>query len=74
ARETFLKNELWGPRELRGPLWEVLTTTIALLSGTNIFLMLHPVAIASLQNLIDEIYEGKKQYDYMNWITKKISV
>lgn len=73
ARETYAKNDSWGPRELRGPLWEAMTTTIALLSGADLFMMLHPVAIKSLDNIINSLYETKPpSWKYEDWITKKI--
>lgn len=60
AREAWMKNDAWGPRELRGPLWEAMTAEAALLSGADLFMMLHPQAISSLAGLIDFLSEGRE--------------
>jgi acetyl-CoA decarbonylase/synthase, CODH/ACS complex subunit delta len=60
AREAWMKNDAWGPRELRGPLWEAMTAEAALLSGADLFMMLHPRAIASMNTLIDSLYKKTK--------------
>ncbi len=57
AREAWMKNDAWGPRELRGPLWEAMTAQAALLSGGDLFMMLHPRAISSMNALIDSLFE-----------------
>lgn len=56
AREAWMENEVWGPRELRGPLWEATTAVIALLSGADLFMMLHPRAIEAMENFISSLY------------------
>ena len=60
AREAWMRNEAWGPRELRGPLWESLTAQSALLSGADLFMMLHPRAIKAIGDLTDRLYNAKK--------------
>ncbi len=59
AREAWMRNDAWGPRELRGPLWESTTAEIALLSGADIFMMLHPRAIAALEEIIGYLHYPK---------------
>jgi len=56
AREAWMRNDAWGPRELRGPLWESTTAEIALLSGADLFMMLHPRAIFALEEVIESLY------------------
>ncbi|ODS35557.1 CO dehydrogenase/acetyl-CoA synthase subunit delta [Candidatus Altiarchaeales archaeon WOR_SM1_SCG] len=70
AREAWMKNDEWGPRELRGPLWEAMTMTIALLCGTDIFLGVHPVAMKTLENVIDSLYGDfpANEVNYESWI------
>ncbi|HIE33620.1 MAG TPA: CO dehydrogenase/acetyl-CoA synthase subunit delta [Candidatus Altiarchaeales archaeon] len=56
AREAWMEREEWGPRGYRGPLWELNTAVVALESGADLFMMLHPAAIKTLQNIIDNLY------------------
>jgi acetyl-CoA decarbonylase/synthase, CODH/ACS complex subunit delta len=60
AREAWMRNDAWGARELRGPLWEASTAVSALLSGADLFMMLHPQAIESMEKMIDSIQKIKK--------------
>ena len=61
AREAWMRNDAWGPRELRGPLWEALTAQTALLSGADLFMMLHPRAIKAMEDLTDFLFNKKKR-------------
>ncbi len=61
AREAWMRNDAWGPRELRGPLWEAMTAEAALLSGADLFMMLHPRAIESINGLIDSLSKKTKK-------------
>ncbi len=61
AREAWMKESPisndtdWGPRELRGPLWELLTGLILALAGVDIFMMLHPASVAVLKEVINTL-------------------
>lgn len=69
AREAWMRNDAWGPRELRGPLWEAMTASMALLSGADLFMMLHPLAITYFESIIDSLYEKKHaELDYVEWL------
>ena len=61
AREAWMRNDAWGPRELRGPLWESITAQTALLSGADLFMMLHPRAIGAMEDLTDFLFNRKKR-------------
>jgi acetyl-CoA decarbonylase/synthase complex subunit delta len=56
AREAWMRNDAWGPREWRGPLWESTTAIIALLSGADLFMMLHPLSIEIMESMIDSLF------------------
>jgi acetyl-CoA decarbonylase/synthase complex subunit delta len=50
----------WGDRMLRGPIWEIMTGFTLAMAGVDIFMMMHPMAVAyvheitqSLMGLID---------------------
>ncbi|MEA3255777.1 MAG: CO dehydrogenase/acetyl-CoA synthase subunit delta [Candidatus Altiarchaeota archaeon] len=73
AREAWMRNDAWGPREWRGPLWESTTAAIALLSGANLFMMLHPKSIETMNGIIDSLSTLKdidetKETNYPEWI------
>ncbi|GEM_PF-354527 len=73
AREAWKKNDEWGPRELRGPLYESATGLVALLCGADIFYSLDVLAIELLNKIIDSTHELKEEMDkksnYLSWIT-----
>lgn len=64
AREAWMKDDALGAKDLRGPLWEAQTATMALLSGAELFMMLHPAAIKIVKSIINTLYEGKGEADY----------
>lgn len=72
AREAWMRNDAWGPRELRGPLWESTTAITALLSGADLFMMLHPRAIEETEKFIKNLFEYKEKktgcQTYPGWI------
>lgn len=60
AREAWQKMDpQWGARELRGPLWETVTAMTLLLAGVDLFMMMHPAAVRTLQNTIKRL-AGKR--------------
>jgi acetyl-CoA decarbonylase/synthase complex subunit delta len=61
AREAWMKDDAIGPRELRGPLWEATTATMALLSGAELFMMLHPAAIKIVKELVNTLYDREEK-------------
>lgn len=74
AREAWLKmSDEWEPRELRGPLWELTTALTLLLTGVDLFMMMHPAAVKTLKDIIKNLTLGKKAdaEKYLNWISIK---
>jgi acetyl-CoA decarbonylase/synthase complex subunit delta len=71
ARESWLKNEDWGPREYRGPLWEIMTGTAVLMAGADIMMMLHPMAVKTVKDIILSMTGEKKSRSikYEDWVT-----
>lgn len=63
CREAWMRNDSWGPREYRGPLWEAATAVSTLLAGADLFMMLHPKAIESTKKIIDSLYSEKNDCD-----------
>ncbi len=75
AREAWQKMDPeWGPRELRGPVWETVTALTMLLAGVDLFMMMHPAAVKTLKDVIKELIgKGRGEPEKIaNWITAKI--
>jgi len=53
AREAWLQMDpVYGQREFRGPLWETITALILLLTGVDMFMMMHPAAVRTVREVI----------------------
>ncbi len=75
AREAWMKlGSKWEPRELRGPLWETITALTMLLAGVDMFMMMHPAAIHTVKEVINNLLaRGKaKPEEIADWITVKM--
>jgi len=77
AREAWMKDSpieddtSWGPREYRGPLWELVTGLTLSLAGVDLFMMMHPAAVNALKEIISTLC-GKVKESISNpdeWIT-----
>jgi acetyl-CoA decarbonylase/synthase complex subunit delta len=74
AREAWMKMAPeWEPRELRGPLWEVTTALTLLLTGVDLFMMMHPAAVKTLKEVIGQLISGKKAdaSKFVDWVSLK---
>jgi len=75
AREAWMKMAPeWGPRELRGPIWEAVTALTLLLAGVDLFMMMHPAAVKTVKDVIKELMsknKGKPE-KIADWVTLKI--
>jgi acetyl-CoA decarbonylase/synthase complex subunit delta len=45
----------WGSAAHRGPAWEAATAAVYLQGGTDIVVLLHPEAVASVKRTISEL-------------------
>ncbi len=75
AREAWLKMAPeWEPRELRGPLWEVVTALTLLLAGVDLFMMMHPAAVKTLKDVTSQLLgSGSGNADRLaDWVSMKI--
>ncbi len=53
AREAWMAMPPeYGPRELRGPIWETLNALTLLLAGVDLFMMMHPAAVLTIKDVI----------------------
>jgi len=66
----------WGPREIRGPLWETLTCIICLLAGADYFMTLHPTTVKTLKEMREYLSsKGKRIFEEAaDWVSLKIPV
>jgi len=46
----------WGAVKERGITWESMTATSMLMAGANLLIMRHPVAVETVNNVIEELY------------------
>jgi len=75
AREAWMKlGPEWEPRELRGPMWETITALALLLAGVDMFMMMHPAAIHTVKEVINNMLSRgrSKPEDIFDWVTLKI--
>ncbi len=59
AREASLNNPDWGDPIKRGPTWEALTATGALMAGADLLVFRHPETLKIIRNTIKELEKGK---------------
>ncbi|MDI9609758.1 MAG: CO dehydrogenase/acetyl-CoA synthase subunit delta [Archaeoglobaceae archaeon] len=80
ARESWMTDSPlegdtpWGPRELRGPIWEIITGLTLSLAGVDVFMMMHPLAVAVLKEIFNTL-GGKVKggvADAGKWITAEV--
>jgi len=72
AREAWLKMDpFWGPRELRGPIWETLTSLACFLTGADYFMMMHPLSIKTIEEIVDFLMKGEacNPEDIADWVS-----
>jgi acetyl-CoA decarbonylase/synthase complex subunit delta len=64
----------WGPRELRGPIWEIITGLTLSLAGVDVFMMMHPLAVAVLKEIFNTLVGKTKGgiADAGKWITAEV--
>ena len=73
AREAWKKmGPEWAPRELRGPIWEMVTGQMLLLAGVDYFMMMHPAAAKELGETIDNMMRARDVGEAVDWATLRI--
>lgn len=77
ARESWMvssplkEDSDWGPREYRGPIWEIVTGLTLSLAGNDLFMMMHPTAVQVLKEITRTLYGSKENehVDISNWVS-----
>ena len=75
AREAWMKMpKEYGPRELRGPIWETINALTLLLAGVDLFLMMHPASVLTLRDVIHQLdMTGTAKPDQIrDWVSVRI--
>lgn len=79
AREAWMSEKLapeWGPREYRGPIWEVINALALSLVGLDLAMMFHPVAARHLKDItaqfFAEIPKEMEDKGYYDWVSARI--
>ena len=76
ARETWMvssplkQDSDWGPREYRGPMWEIVTGLSLALAGNDLFMMMHPGSVQVLKEITQTLFGSieNNPIDITNWI------
>ncbi|MCS3924472.1 CO dehydrogenase/acetyl-CoA synthase subunit delta [Methanosalsum natronophilum] len=82
ARESWMKSSPmkddsdWGPREYRGPIWEIVTGLSLALAGNDLFMMMHPTSVQVLKEITQTLYGSvdKETVDISNWVEIEMEV
>lgn len=73
AREAWMEMPEWGPRDLRGLLWETTTALLLLMAGCDFFMMVHPESARILKLVIDWLMkEERKIEEIIDWTRARI--
>ncbi len=88
ARESWMvaspikEDSDWGPREYRGPIWEISTGLALALAGVDLFMMMHPTAVQVLRTVTGYLRgnggdgssgdAGTGVADIMDWVSMEI--
>jgi acetyl-CoA decarbonylase/synthase complex subunit delta len=76
ARESWMvssplkEDSDWGPREYRGPIWEIITGLSLAIAGNDLFMMMHPTSVAVLKHITQTLFGTieAEPADIANWI------
>lgn len=76
AREAWMsekKAPQWGPRQYRGPVWEIINALSLTLVGLDLAMMFHPVAASNLKEITSqffaEIPKELEEKGYYDWVS-----
>ncbi|MEM4627051.1 MAG: hypothetical protein QXX37_02040, partial [Ignisphaera sp.] len=67
----------WGPKEIRGPLWETLTCILCLLAGADYFMILHPLTMKVLREMREQLFSEPRISDpekALQWLSSKLPI
>lgn len=68
AREAWKRDDYLGPRQYRGPLWETTGALAYLLAGIDLFIMVHPGAARTIEDIVGWLLDGKNPPTFPEFI------
>jgi acetyl-CoA decarbonylase/synthase complex subunit delta len=78
AREAWITMDpYWGPKEVRGPLWETLTSLICLLAGADYYMLVHPLTVKTMKAVREYLFSEPKPREpekALDWLSKSLPV
>jgi len=75
AREAWMQMAAeYGPRELRGPIWETINAVTLLLAGIDLFMMMHPAAVFTVRDVIRRLGTGGQGHSdrLSTWVNVRV--
>ncbi len=73
AREAWLEMDpIWGPKDIRGPMWETITALSMLLVGADYLMMLHPTSVKTVKDIAGHLLKGGKAGGAPDWTSVKL--
>jgi acetyl-CoA decarbonylase/synthase complex subunit delta len=79
AREAWMSEKQlpeWGPREYRGPIWEIINALSLTLVGLDLAMMFHPIAAKHLKDITKqffaEIPKHMEDVGYYDWVSANL--
>ncbi len=73
SREAWLEMEpIWGPKEIRGPIWETITALSMLLAGADYLMMLHPTSVKTVKEIVDYLLKNGVAREIPDWTSAKL--
>jgi len=73
SREAWLEMEpTWGPREIRGPIWETITALSMLLVGSDYLMMLHPTSVKTVKEIVGHLLKSEEAGEIPDWASAKL--
>jgi acetyl-CoA decarbonylase/synthase complex subunit delta len=78
AREAWITMDpYWGPKEIRGPLWETLTSLRCLLTGADYYMLVHPLTVKTMKAVREYLFSEPKPKDpekALDWLSRSLPV
>ena len=73
SREAWLEMEsLWGPKEIRGPIWETITALSMLLVGSDYLMMLHPTSVKTVKEIVGYLLKSGEAGKIPDWASAEL--
>jgi acetyl-CoA decarbonylase/synthase complex subunit delta len=79
AREAWMSEKQvpeWGPRQYRGPIWEIINALSLTLVGLDLAMMFHPVAAKHVKDITAQFFaempKTMENLGYYDWVSANL--